>query len=247
MLNWSKACRKPRLRLICFPFAGGNANTYRSWVDRLPADIELLAIQLPGRGGRFNEPSVTELPTLIEHITKALEPLIQMPSVFFGHSMGAIVAYEICTTLKQSNKKQPALLVLSACSAPDSKQQSTALHTLPSKLFWEEVQIINGTSSEVLDNPELLELLEPSLRADFKIVYDWRQLNTQPEADKLSVPIVLFGGKNDDSVSLEQLQMWQKYTSKIGQTYLFSGDHFFIQDPTPSFFSTLSGLLAPIG
>ena len=190
---------------------------------------------------------MAELPVLIEHITEALEPLIQMPSVFFGHSMGAIMAYEVCTTLQRSNKELPALLILSACNAPGPIQQRAALHTLPSKSFWKEVQMINGTSDDVLNNPELLELLEPSLRADFKIVYDWRQLNTQPEADKLSVPIVLFGGKNDDSVSLEQLQMWQKYTSKIGQTYLFSGDHFFIQDPTPSFFSTLSGLLAPIG
>ena len=247
LLSCSKQTPEPKLRLICFPFAGGNANTYRSWSKQLPDDIELLAIQLPGRGARFNEDCISDLPELIEQLIPVIKSLTQIPYVFFGHSMGAIIAYELCDALHKHNEKLPDLLMLSACSAPHCKQQTKALHSLPSLEFWEEVQTINGTPREILDNHELLALLEPSLRADFKIVYDWRQSHFQTQPSTLPVPMEILGGKEDGSVSLKQLEGWKSYSEHKAHVHLFDGDHFFINQATGTFFSTLSNLLASIG
>jgi len=247
LLNCTKGAHSPRLRLICFPFAGGSANTYRPWADKLPKDVELLAVQLPGRGTRFNEPCIAELPELIKQLVAAIKPFMQMPCVFFGHSMGAIIAYELCVALNRQHEKLPKLLMLSACSAPQLAEQNKALHSLPTKKFWQEVAAINGTQSEILNNSELLDLLEPSLRADFKIVYDWRQRSMENRPPTVPVAMEVFGGRNDTSVNLEQINGWKNYSQLGTNTHLFDGDHFFITHAGNAFFSALSVLLAATG
>ena len=177
----------------------------------------------------------------------AIKPSMQIPCAFFGHSMGAIIAYELCVALNKQRETLPSLLMLSACSAPQQKPHGKALHSLPSKEFWQEVKAINGTQGEILNNPELLALLEPSLRADFKIVYDWRQQNTQGQAPPLPIPIEIFGACDDTSVNLEQISGWKNHTQHGANTHLFKGDHFFINNAEDEFFNTLSTLLSPTG
>jgi len=247
LLNCTKGTRAPRLRLICFPFAGGSANTYLPWAGKLPNDVELLAVQLPGRGTRFNESCITELPELIKQLVAAIKPLMQTPCVFFGHSMGAIIAYELCVALNRQHEELPKLLILSACSAPQLAQQNEALHCLPTTKFWQEIAAINGTQSEILNNSELLDLLEPSLRADFKIVYNWRQRSMVNRPPTVPVAMEIFGGRDDSSVNLEQVNGWKNYSQLGTNTHLFDGDHFFITHAGNAFFSALSTLLAATG
>lgn len=190
---------------------------------------------------------MTDLPELIKQLVAAVKPFMQTPCVFFGHSMGAIIAYELCVALNKGHEKLPELLILSACSAPQLKPQQKALHCLPSKAFWQEVAAINGTESEILNNSELLALLEPSLRADFKIVYDWRQRSMENRPPSLPIPMELFGGRDDISVDLEQINGWKNYTQHSADTHLFDGDHFFINHAGNAFFSALSALLAATG
>lgn len=246
ILNCSNDRREPRIRLLCFPFAGGNANFFLPWADNLPRDVELLAIQLPGRSARFNEKPVSSLSVLLDQLTPAVLPLLQQPCVFFGHSMGGVVAYELAAKLI-SKRRSPSMLILSACSAPNTKPNPQMLHNLPTDDFWNKVKSINGTPEELLNNKELLNLLEPALRADFKLVYDWQLRYQHTSPPVLPIPFQIFGGTEDQSVRCEALEGWKNYSSRKSATHYFNGDHFFINREKKQLLKNLSEILASIG
>ena len=234
-------------RLFCFPFAGGGIATYTPWAQYFETQAEVFAAQLPGRGKRFNETPATVLQTLIESLMQAIIPLMDKPCVFFGHSMGAILAYELCLKLHSENKTLPSILMLSACNPPHFKtEKSTPLHTLPSAQFWQAVHQINGTPNEVFKNTELLELVEPALRADFKIAGDWHQQNKSHQPI-LPIPIKLFGGLKDKSISKENLSAWRDYSVNTAPPQFLKGDHFFINDAESGLLPLISTSLLSIG
>lgn len=234
-------------RLFCFPFAGGGISTYTPWAKYFKTDAEVFAAQLPGRGTRFSEAPIAELQTLIGSLAQAISPLMDRPCVFFGHSMGAILAYELCLKLHREDRTLPSILMLSACSPPHIQAEKPGpLHTLPSAEFWQAVRAINGTPSEVLKNTELLALIEPALRADFKIACDWRQQNNTSRP-VLPVSLKLFGGLQDKSVSRENLSAWGDYSLNTAQSQMLKGDHFFINDAESGLLPLISGSLLSIG
>lgn len=181
-------------------------------------------MQLPGRGNRLREPVISRLQPLAEESARALRPLFDKPFAFFGHSMGALLAFEIARLLRADSGPRPAHLFLSGRQAPQIPPTTAPTYNLPEPEFLEELRRLEGTPPEVLDQPELMQLMLPLLRADFEVVetYEYR------EEPPLDIPFTVFGGVGDKEVSREELEGWCKQTSASCRLRLFPGDHFYI-------------------
>lgn len=220
--------RKPRpqarLRLFCFPYAGGGASVYRTWADDLPAAVDVCAVQLPGRESRMSEPAYTSMDTLVAALIPALTPFFDLPFAFFGHSMGSLIAFELTRALRRQQRRQPLHLFASGHRAPQIPDEDAPIYDLPEDEFIQELRDFNGTPEQVLQNAELMTLLLPVLRADFQTVgtYSYR-----PEPP-LTCPISAFGGTQDQDVSQEQLGAWREQTTGEFSQRMYPGNHFFI-------------------
>lgn len=225
-----------RARLFCFSYAGGNASAYRDWYKYLPRDVELCNVQLPGRGSRFKESSYTNLNTLLDGLEAAITPYLDKRFGFFGHSMGAQVAFELARRLKEKGMPQPELLFVSARKAPQLPLSRRPLHTLPEHEFRAEIERLNGTPKEALNNPELMDIISPILRADCKAVETWEYKPSSP----LDIPVVALGGVQDKHVSIDELERWSEVTRGPFEIQLFSGDHFYIHQATDALMSVVT-------
>lgn len=226
--SWLYAYRpmpQSRLRLFCFPYAGGGTALFRSWPDFLPAQIEVCPVQLPGRESRFRETPFTSLTALLEPLTQALLPYLDKPYAFFGHSMGALLSFELARALRRKYRSSPVHLFVSGFRAPQLPDTHPALHDLPRKEFIQELGRLQGTPEEVLNNADLLELIIPLLRADFSVCETYVYHSEEP----LLCPISAFGGLEDHEVAPESLSAWQKQTYLTFKTHFLPGNHFFIQ------------------
>jgi medium-chain acyl-[acyl-carrier-protein] hydrolase len=234
------ACRKPRpqarLRLFCFPYAGGGASIFRTWADGLPADVEVCPIQLPGRGTRLGEPLFTQLSPLIQALACALLPLLDKPFAFFGHSLGALVSFELARQLRRQYGVQPVHLFASASPAPQLPHRGPPIHTQSKGDFLAELRHLNGSPKEVLDHEELMQISLPILRADFA-VYETYEYPTEPP---LNCTISAFGGLRDRTVSQSNLEAWREQTNVSFSLQMFPGDHFFLNSTQPLLLRVLS-------
>jgi medium-chain acyl-[acyl-carrier-protein] hydrolase len=224
---------KASLRLFCFPYAGANATVYRSWAEKLPASVEVVAIQLPGRGKRRREPPLTSLSKLVELLGSV--PLKE-PFAFFGHSMGALVAFELARLLRREGRALPLHLFVSGRSAPQLNSCHRPLHNLPTSELMQELHQLDGTPTEVLEHPELMEMMLPILRADFSIcdTYEYR------EEEPLACPISAFGGFQDVDVPRQNLEAWSEQTSNSFTLRMLPGKHFFIHSNETLFLNMLA-------
>jgi len=214
-------------RLFCFPYAGGAARIYQPWATALPSNVEVCAVELPGHGRRLTKPPITQLATLIQHLEIAIQPWLDKPFVFFGHSLGALVAFELARSLRQHQCPIPALLWVSAARAPHLISPNPPIYQLPQADFIAELRRYSGTPDEVLANAELMELLLPMLRADFALLETYRYHDQAP----LTFPITAFGGEADAIVSLEDIRPWQIHTDAAFTLERVAGDHFFVHNP----------------
>jgi len=213
------------LRLFCLPYAGAGALAYRAWADEMSPEIELCAIQLPGRETRFKESPLTELGPLVSTLSAILYPYrLDRPFAFFGHSLGALIGFELARALAKHYNVVPAHLFMSARIAPHYIDPRPPFHSLPDAEFKAKLRELNGTPEEVLNNPELAPILA-MLRADFAMNENYRY----PGGEPLDAPITAFGGTDDPKVSKEELSGWKLHTRKQFQLRFFPGDHFFIQ------------------
>jgi medium-chain acyl-[acyl-carrier-protein] hydrolase len=223
--------RKPdpqsRLRLFCFPYAGAGALIFHKWSDALPRDIEVCPIQLPGRGTRLTEPPFTKLPGLVEALARVLVPLLDKPFAFFGHSLGALIGFELARQIRRQHGLHPVRLFVSAGRAPQIPHRARPIHTLPDNEFLTELRRLNGTPRELLDHEELMEVMLPILRADFAL-YETYLYSAEPP---LTCPISAFGGLQDRKVSASDLEAWRSQTSASFSLRLSPGDHFFLKEP----------------
>jgi len=213
----------PSRRLFCFPFAGGGGSVFRKWAAYVPTDIELCPVQLPGREGRISEPPFNQMDELADAATSALLPLFDLPFAFFGHSMGALLAFEIARRLQKAGRPGPDLLIASAAVAPQVPTTSIS-YNLPASQLIDELRRLEGTPREVLDDAELIALVLPLIRADFQVVETYRFDPGPP----LECPIVAMGGSEDPHVSPEQLETWCQLTNGEFARYLMSGGHFYV-------------------
>lgn len=234
------ACRtqKPhaRLRLFCFAYAGGSAAIFRTWSDGLPADVEVCPVQLPGRGRRLLEPPFTQLSPLVHTLAHALFPLLDKPFALFGHSLGALVSFELARQLRKQYGLHPVCLFVSAGRAPQIPHRDLPMHALPEEEFVAKLRRLNGTPTEVFEHAELMEIVLPLLRADFA-VYETYVYASEPP---LSCPISTFGGFQDRNVSHGDLEAWRDQTTGSFASRMFPGDHFFLSANEPLLLQVLS-------
>lgn len=230
---------KPSLRLFCFPHAGGSASSYHDWHSKLPKGVQVSSIQLPGRGARLAEQSFTDMALLVDAVTDAIADEIDLPFAFFGHSMGAIVAFEVARKLRERNLALPSHLFVSACRAPHLKLDRAPLHTLPTDDFCQALAELNGTPKEALEHRELMEMLEPMLRADFKAI----ETRTFTETEPLNIPLTVFAGDNDPSATVELVTPWEEHTTAGFWVKRFPGDHFYLQQQQGPLLQEVSNLL----
>ncbi|MDE3090694.1 MAG: thioesterase, partial [Chloroflexota bacterium] len=199
-----------RLRLFCFPYAGGGAMIYRAWHQHLPANIEVCAVQLPGREDRIRERPFTNLVELVQALLPHLLPYLDKPFAFFGHSMGALIGYELAQQLAQQPGQVPRCLFVSGRRAPFLPERARLLHTLPTDeiLLAELQRRYNNIPAPIFEDAELRALFAPLLRADAALAETYQC----PASTSLPCPIVALGGDSDPLVSLAELQGWQTLT-----------------------------------
>jgi len=217
-----------RLRLICFPFAGGGASAFYRWAQALPQHIEVCCVQLPGRENRVAETPYTRLADFVPELADALRPYTNLPYALFGHSMGALIAFEAARLLRRKHGTEPVLLIASSHRAPHLPPRESPLHNLPHDQLIDEMRRFDGTPEEVLQNRELMELLLPVVRADFAIceTYEYR------EEDLLGCPVGAVGGV-EDNVAEDELASWRSHTRGRFSLKLFPGGHFYFhRDPS---------------
>ena len=211
------------LRLFCFAHAGGGASVFRSWMPQLAPGIEVYPIQLPGREGRWLEPRITRASDLMQALLDALGPLFQPPFAFFGHSMGALMAFELARELRRRDRPIPEILIVSGARAPHVADPDPPMHQLPDGLLLEELKRLDGIPAELLEQPELVSMLLPTLRADLTMceTYEYR---VEPPLD---CRISVYGGESDRKIRLEHLTPWEVHTAREFQVRIFPGSHFF--------------------
>ena len=231
------------MNLICFSHAGGAASTFRLWSAGLPDWLEVWAVQLPGHGSRWSEPPIRTIPALVDELIPVLSPCLRRPFALFGHSMGAVLASEIARSLKERAGVVPRHLFVSSRRSPNMQASETDLHTLPdAELIEEVVRRYGGVPSELLNEPELLALLIPALRADLAALETFRPSN----GDRLPCPISAYGGTQDPAVSRSDLEAWRDQTTGSFRVRVFPGDHFYLDTQRVALLTDLSATMTPI-
>lgn len=227
---------QPSLRLFCFPYAGAGSSIFRTWGKQFPSDIEICAIQLPGREKRIREPLIENVSSLVENLIPALLPYLDRPFAFFGHSLGALICFELSRQLRQQNAPTPSHLFVSARHAPHIPNQNKPIHQLPDIEFIEALRCYNGTPQSVLENAELMSMLIEILRADLKINETYIYNQTKP----FDFPISAFGGLKDNLVNIQALQSWSDRTTNKFTLRMFAGDHFFLKHQQDSILQAIA-------
>ncbi len=211
------------IRLFCFPYAGGTTYTYRNWQSQLPPSIEVCPVELPGRGARIGEPAGTSIACHVRAMAPALVPYMDRPFAFFGHSMGGLLSFELARELRRSRGPQPAHIFLSACPAPHGRRQRIT-YNLPEPDFINELRRLGGTPEEVLEHPELTQLMLPLLRADFEAC----QTHEYAPAPPLDCPLTVFGGLQDEDLGRDELEEWREQTTASCVVRMLAGGHLFV-------------------
>lgn len=227
-------------RLFCFAYAGGSAAVYAPWQAALGSGVEVCAIQLPGRGTRLAEPPLQSFGQVVAEAVVAVQSLDDRPFSFFGHSLGALLAFEVARQCMERNLREPRMLFVSGCEAPTRRSPSRGLHLLPDDALIAELRSYNGTPREVLENRELMTLVLPILRADFALVEQYRYRR----GNRLSMPIVALAGEADPYAPPERVAPWLDESLTAGTLRSFPGDHFFIHGCHDRLVEHVAGMLA---
>lgn len=224
---WFRPLSRPaftRATLICFPFGGGHSGAFRHWAEKLPPDVRLLGVDLPGRGARFGEPPLTRLDAILLPLLGACATLDPArPFVFYGHSLGATIAFELARALVRVGRPAPCHLIVSGRGAPDLPRRSAPIADLSDEAFIAEVRKYQGLPDEVLAHRELLDLFLPLLRADFGVSERYVYAPGPP----LPLPLTALGGRRDPMVDVATLDGWSRQTSTAFACRIFDGGHFF--------------------
>ena len=227
------------IRLFCLPYAGGSSYIYEQWSDFLPNTIEVCPVELPGRRKRFIESPYQDLDPLLLDLSAALLPYLDKPFIFFGHSMGGLVNFELTRLLRQRYNISPVHLFISACRAAQLPKSKPDIHHLSDRAFTKEIIRLGGTPQAVLDNKEMMELILPTLKADFKVI-ETHIYHAQPPLD---IPLTVFGGDSDTEVTPEELAAWEEQTTANFELKMFTGGHFFLESKQASLLNSICDAL----
>ena len=232
MSNELLTCRRPnsqaRLRFYCFPFAGAGSWPFvDACAEELPGDVrretEFWLVDVRAREHRDGHELATTLPQLLETVSASLSASLVPPYAFFGHSMGALVSFELARRLNQTDNTAPVHLIVSGHRAPQLPHAHRPIHTLPDAELLTKLQRLDGTPPEVLDDPEAMALFMPRLRADLAVCETYRNTTSQP----ISGSLTALGGTDDPEVSRNELHQWRNLTHGAFSLHMFPGGHFF--------------------
>lgn len=224
--NWFKFFEQKNkidMRLFCFHYGGGSASIFKRWSKDLINEVELVAIQLPGREERFDEPLLDNIDVVINDLFLNFS-FYDKPFIFFGHSIGALIAFELARILRAKIQLQPQHLIASSAKAPQVPLKKTPIHKLDDIQFIEELRKYNGVPEYILQDNEIMSLFMPIMRADFRISETYIYHDQKP----LDFPITALGGIGDNTFDLKDLAEWQKQTTNSFKQSILNGDHFFI-------------------
>ncbi len=228
--------------LVCFPWAGGGASAYRRIATHMPEAVEFMAVQYPGREDRFDEDRLVRMDSLVKHLVADILPIFSRPLIFFGHSMGALVAYEVAQALKHRTGREPRMLIVSGSGSPDNEG---SYERCPGDADEEDLianmQQLGGTPPEILANRNMVRAILPVLRADYEILDNY----VPSAAGPLSCPMIACAGDEDPSVSPASLQAWRHCSSGPYQEHWFAGDHFYLSVKSQELARTLLEWIIP--
>ncbi len=224
-LHTGPPCADARVRLICFPHGGGGARTYRAWSETLPQWIEVLPIAPPGRGARLREPAITDMASMRAQVAEAITPILDRPYAIFGHSVGALVAFEVATELQARGAPQPLRVFLSAYAAPQAARVVAPIHDQPDDVLLSFLQQLgHGGSGPALES-ELRDFVMESVRADFKLA----ELHRVAPEQQINAPLTVLGGSDDETVPVATLAGWSRHAARGFSSRLFRGSHFYTE------------------
>ncbi|UMV49317.1 alpha/beta fold hydrolase [Paenibacillus macerans] len=210
-----------KLRLFCFPYAGGSTSVFKDW-GKLLKEIEVYTVQLPGRGIRLKEPAFTRMEPLVENLIGDMLPLLDRPFILFGHSLGGLIAFQTSRLLEEQHQRSPVHLFISGRNPPHIRED--CVYNLSDREFVELLHHYNGTPNEVLKDANMMSYFLPILRADFQLSNTY-ELKGEP---KLSCPLSVYGGTDDPLIGPEALEEWERYAKYRFSVQLFAGDHFYL-------------------
>lgn len=210
-------------RLFCFPCAGGSANIFRDWSYQISKVAELVIVNLPGRGRRRHEPPYVRIGPLVDAVASAIAPLLNKPALFFGHSMGGLITFELAHRLRNEGQ-MPLHLCLSSRPAPHLRSSRPWIHRLPDQEFIQQLRYLDGTPGQVLDDRQMLQLMLPVLRADFEVCETYQYCPKGP----LDCDITVFGGVDDHEIPEDALVAWHTHTCADFHVHTFPGGHFYL-------------------
>lgn len=214
----------PRVRLLCLPYAGGSAATYVPWARLLPADVELIALQPPGRGSRMAETPHAQMEPLVAELMSVFGKVTDRPYVLFGHSLGSRVGFEIIVQCQLKGLPLPVHFIASGSRAPCLSKRELPIHDLPDAQFVEALRELDGTPEEILNNTELIQWLLPLLRADFRIA-DSHCASRM----RINCPLTVLAGTEDDTVKPEEVEAWRDLAAGDCDIQWVTGGHFFVE------------------
>ncbi|MFD2054854.1 SDR family NAD(P)-dependent oxidoreductase [Mesorhizobium calcicola] len=235
-LSVVKSSLQPSYRIICFPHGGGSVQSFRTWSDYLPDDVDLICLDLPGRGKRSAEAAIRSMDVLVPMVTEALRGYNDRPFVFFGHSVGALVAYEIARSLEKASLPCPFHVVVSAHPSADVPADEPPMYIYADDKLTDVIRSLGLVPKEALANEELLNnFILPPMRADFELAetYD-RNLPTP-----LRAAITAMGGVQDETINANDLDEWRRLTTSRFARIMFDSDHFYTHSMTEEVVSTL--------
>ena len=242
-LNRPRTAHSGGLPLICLSNAGGSASQFFPWARLLAPGIDLWPVQLPGRENRLRETPLSDMPVLIEAMAEALVPSLREPFAIFGHSLGGLLGFELARLLRRRYGRQPAHMFISARRAPQLPSRVGPIHRLPDDMFLDELaRRYNAIPDVIRQDRELLSIYLPMLRADVTLfeTHEW------VEEPPLDCPMSIFGGRDDASLSYEELAGWAMHSTKPGQPKLFPGGHFYLQTARQELLAEINHSLAGV-
>nr|MDT0660531.1 alpha/beta fold hydrolase [Micromonospora sp. DSM 115978] len=216
------------VRLVCFPHAGGSASFYFPVSAALAPDVEVLAVQYPGRQDRRAEANVDTIPAMADAIFAAVRPLSDRPLALFGHSMGAVLAYEVALRLEGAGAPPLVRLFVSGRRAP-SRYRPDSISDRGDQGILDELRLLSGTTGAVLGDPEVLEMVLPAIRSDFRAIERYRH---RP-GDLLSCPVVTLLGDQDPRVTVDEANAWAGHSTGPHRLRIFQGGHFYLAERAP--------------
>lgn len=229
-----------KLRLFCFPYAGAGPVVYRAWVDDLPSQVELVSLLYPGRESRLREPAYVSIQPLLSALMAEILPYLDQPFAFYGHSLGALIAFELARGLRRQQAPQPQHMFLSSRRSLHLPERFPAIHVLSDDSFARAIQErYNGIPAVIQQDPELMALFLPILKADFSILETYQY---EPEP-AFNFPLSIYGGTQDQHALEEELAAWKFHTTRSCTVQMFPGDHFFIQSQRAALLAAISQVL----